>query len=409
MIITCPECGLQVSDKATSCPHCGFPLQHVPDKKRATRTTNRRRRLPNGFGQISEIKGRNLRNPFRAMVCVGKTDDGRPICKLLKPQAYFPTYNDAYTALVNYNKNPYDLEDSTTMRELYERWSSVYYANAGKSMTGSLRAAWAYCTEVYDMKVTDVKSRHLKQCILTGSKEIMGIKHPASYSTQTNMKILFNLMFDYAVEYELVDKNQARSFGMNSVIKKPKPTEPAHISFDEHEMEILWEHAHDVPYVDMLLIQCYSGWRPQELALIKLENVNLEKWSFSGGIKTAAGRDRLVPIHPKIRPLVVNKYNEAMALSSIYLFNYVNERAKDNFFTYTRYRRCFDDIIERLNLNPKHLPHDGRKTFVTLAKKYNVDEYAIKYIVGHAISDITESVYTDRNIDWLASEMQKIK
>ncbi|MEQ2827819.1 MAG: zinc-ribbon domain-containing protein [Anaerobutyricum hallii] len=25
-LIKCPECELQVSDKALSCPHCGFPL-----------------------------------------------------------------------------------------------------------------------------------------------------------------------------------------------------------------------------------------------------------------------------------------------------------------------------------------------------------------------------------------------
>ena len=27
MLIKCPECDLQVSDKATFCPHCGYPLQ----------------------------------------------------------------------------------------------------------------------------------------------------------------------------------------------------------------------------------------------------------------------------------------------------------------------------------------------------------------------------------------------
>lgn len=44
-----------------------------------------------------------------------------------------------------------------------------------------------------------------------------------------------------------------------------------------------------------------------------------------------------------------------------------------------------------------------------MAKKYNVDEYAIKYIVGHSISDITEKVYTERKSDWLKSEIEKIK
>lgn len=47
--------------------------------------------------------------------------------------------------------------------------------------------------------------------------------------------------------------------------------------------------------------------------------------------------------------------------------------------------------------------------FVTMAKKYSVDEYAIKYIVGHAINDITEKVYTKREIEWLKTEIEKIK
>ena len=46
--------------------------------------------------------------------------------------------------------------------------------------------------------------------------------------------------------------------------------------------------------------------------------------------------------------------------------------------------------------------------FITTAKKYNVDEYAIKYMVGHAIYAIKERVYTKRDIDWLASEVDKI-
>ena len=107
MLIKCPECELQVSDKAISCPHCGYPMTPEEKQKRRPRQ-NRRKRLPNGFGQITEIKGKGLRKPFRAMVTVRKTKEGKPIAKLLKPESYFETYNDAYAALVEYNRNPYD-------------------------------------------------------------------------------------------------------------------------------------------------------------------------------------------------------------------------------------------------------------------------------------------------------------
>ena len=44
-----------------------------------------------------------------------------------------------------------------------------------------------------------------------------------------------------------------------------------------------------------------------------------------------------------------------------------------------------------------------------MAKKYKVDEYAIKYMVGHQITDITEKVYTRREFAWLREEIEKIK
>lgn len=56
-----------------------------------------------------------------------------------------------------------------------------------------------------------------------------------------------------------------------------------------------------------------------------------------------------------------------------------------------------------------HKPHDPRKTFVTMCKMAGVDEYAVKYMVGHTISDITESIYTDRSVDWLAKELAKVR
>ena len=61
-----------------------------------------------------------------------------------------------------------------------------------------------------------------------------------------------------------------------------------------------------------------------------------------------------------------------------------------------------------IGLSERHRPHDPRKTFITLAKAAEVNEYAIKYMVGHAISDLTEKVYTERDPEWLRTEINKI-
>ena len=174
-------------------------------------------------------------------------------------------------------------------------------------------------------------------------------------------------------------------------------------------MEILWGAAGTNIYIDIILIQCYSGWRASELIKLELSKVNLEEQTFRGGSKTNAGKDRIVPIHHLIYPLVEKRYREAKRLNSPRLFNIQTfVEGGFSFIYYELYARQFKVIINRLALDPRHHTHDCRKTFVTMAKRANVDEYAIKRIIGHQIADLTERVYTDRSIDWLRSEIEKI-
>ncbi len=409
MLIKCPECELQVSDKAMSCPHCGYPMQASAKTRKSRGNRSKRRRLPNGFGQISEIKNRNLRNPFRAMVTVGKDENGRPICKPLKPESYFATYNDAYQALVEYNKNPYDLQPAITMEELYEQWLPVYEKTV--SDTKPMESAWAYCSGVYRMRVMDVRARHVKGCMEEGTAVVRGVRQTPNATMKNKIKTLFNQMLDYALEYELVDRNYSRTFKLtDETIKEIQTVKKEHIAFTDGEMELLWSALGEMPGIDILLIQCYSGWRPQELGLLELKNIDLENWTFRGGMKTDAGTDRTVPIHSRIRNLVQAKYKQAEELGSEYLLNWtVTGRGRHNLkLTYPRYQHAFEKIVEELKLNPDHRPHDGRTHFVTSCKRYGVDEYAIKYMVGHKISDITEKVYTKRKFEWLKQEIEKI-
>lgn len=410
MLIRCQECELQVSDKALSCPHCGYPMRQN-NEPRPQRKSNKRRRLPNGFGQISEIKNQNLRKPFRAMITVGKTPTGRPICKPLKPESFFETYNDAYMALVEYNKNPYDLSPSITVKELYEKWTEEYFKRLkSDSAIRTIKASWNYCSSVYDMRAVDIRARHVKGCMTDGVVIHKGIERHPSPNIQTRIKSMFNMMFDYAVEYDLVDKNCARMFNIpNEINEEKQKAYIGHLPFSDEEMQLLWDSVNDVRYVDVVLIQCYSGWRPQELGLLLLENVDLINWTFKGGMKTSAGTDRIVPIHPRIRHLVTARYKEAERMDSKYLINCTDTARNDKKLTYEKYQMRFYKIRDQLRLGSQHKPHDGRVRFVTMAKRYGVDEYAIKYMIGHAIQDMTERVYTQREVSWLHEEMKKIK
>lgn len=407
MLIKCPECELQVSDKALACPHCGMPLQKDAKRKYIKKS---RMRLPNGFGQITEIKGKRLRKPFRAMVTVRKDEFGRPVQKLLKPEAYFETYNQAYEALVAYNKNPYDLDDDITVEELYERWTTAYFQKIKVTSRRSTTSAWAYCGSLYKMRAKDLRPRHIKAVMEHGTANIRGETRKASADTKTRIKSMFNLMYDYAIEYELVMVNYARAFDVSDdILEEIKKSYRPHIPFTYEEMQKLWENI-NFPYVDVVLLQCYSGWRPQELGNILLENVDLDRWIFKGGMKTDAGIDRTVPIHEDIRPIVRKMYDQALSLGSEYLITCPDGMTHCNSvkFTYDKYKSRFATIRGALELNFEHRPHDCRMTFTTMCKYAKVDEYAIKYMIGHKINDITEATYTRRTYQWLQEEIKKI-
>lgn len=410
MLIQCPECELQVSDKAMACPHCGYPMKPTAKPRKPRNKNNKRRRLPNGFGQISEIKNRNLRKPFRAMITVGKNSVGRPICKPLKPESYFETYNDAYSALVEYNKNPYDLDSVMTVKDLYKRWSKEHFKTLKTANSVySVESAWKYCSAVYSMKVTELRARHIKGCVEDGVAMVRGKEQQPNANMKNKIKTLFNQMLDYAVEYELVDRNYARTFNLSDeTIKEITTVKNEHIAFTDYEMDLLWNNLTDDNYIDLIIIQCYSGWRPQELCLLETKNINIDNWTFTGGMKTDSGMDRNVPIHSRIQNLVKRRYDKAVVNGTPHLFTYPR-KGKNTNLTYNYYHKEFTKIKEELGLNPEHRPHDGRKHFVTMAKKYKVDEYAIKYMVGHKISDITEKIYTERESKWLREEIEKIK
>lgn len=388
MLTECPECQLQVSDKAVTCPHCGYPLKERPYSSLRP-STKKKPRLPNGFGQITKISNKNLRKPYRAMVTVGKTELGKPICKLLKPESYFETYNDAYKALMEYNKNPYDFGKDITIDELFNLYiQSSSYKKLTPHTQGIYKSIYKnHCTPVKNIMLSEFRLRDIRGC--TEGK---------TPSVQKFLRNVFLRIFDYAVQYEYIEKNIIRDFKLEDTFSVKKN----HIAFTKEEMHTLWDRSYMV-FVDWILIQCYTGMRPQELCQIKVADVDINGRIMYGGMKTKAGKNRAIPIHERIVELVKKNKENAEKCGCEYLICY-----KGSNISYAVYYKCFLKAMQTLEFNPDHRPHDPRKQFVTMAKEYNVDEYAIKRIVGHRIADITENIYTERDVKWLISEANKI-
>lgn len=408
-LITCPECGNNVSDKAYCCPHCGFPVNDQKQKQNNTkRRTSDRKRLPNGFGSITEIKNKNLREPFYVRITVGKTEYGKPILKPLRPKAYFATYNEAYAALITYHENPYQLDDFCTLQELYNRWSKRYFQELqNQSYERTIISAWSYLdARIKQQEVSTLDILTLRESINNAKRidEKGNILH-ASPNMQAKMKSMFNLMFDYAVEGKLMQVNIARQFSLKGIEGKiEKNRKVKNIITAEHE-KILWDNI-EYGCTRMILINIYSGWRPDELVKLRRADVDFDKMIITGGEKTDAGTNRHVPIHPNVLDLIKYYYDRTEGYEHLFFDAKYDYNSN---LTYDQYRHRFADVMRRYSWTD-YSPSCPRHTFATKAKEAQVNDIAVKLIMGHEIRDVTEKHYTHRDNDvWILEEVKKVK
>lgn len=359
-------------------------------------------RSPNGYGGISNLGG-NRRNPFRVRITTGWEYDentGRQK-QQYATLGYYPTRKAAMIALAKYNENPYDLDkNKITFGEMYAKWSAAAYAEIGEVAVRSYSAAFKKLSPLHDRKMRELKKNELQA--------VMDSLADYSESTQNNAKIVMSGIFGYCMENDLIDKDYSQFVK----IKPPKEKEEIHFPFEAEDVKLLWDNL-DLPIplrysakdirdtfpVDIILMMIYTGMRPSELLKLRTENINLEDRYMIGGLKTRAGKERIIPIHEKIYPLIKARYDAA----GEWLIPYKSDKPP----TLGQYRDyLFDPVMKKLNLD--HLPHDGRHTFATFADDYELKEYHIKLIMGHKIDDITKRIYTHPSPADLVEAVNKI-
>jgi len=407
-LISCPECKHTVSDKAFSCPGCGYPISgHFPqnavslptapdpDSLRTvsahrppsapTPVKRARKKLPNGYGSIKKLSGTRSR-PYAAYppspTLRAENTEG-PV--RIPAIGYFKDWYSAFDALSEFHRNPYNVRTrSLTFAKVYELFYRDKFGNTKRNLSVSSKYAYetAYknCSALHQLRFFDLRKQDMQdildQCTL-------------GYSSLCNLKKLFCQMYRYAMENDIVEKNYAQfvSIHQEDDTEKGEP-------FSDEELTLLWQHKND-PTVQMILIMIYSGFRIKAFETIEID---MEQGHLKGGVKTAAGKGRIVPIHPCIQPFVKNFEKHVPS------------------FRARTFRSCsFYPVLERLDIattrsGKKHTPHDCRHTFSWLCDKYGVDELSKHLLMGHSLGkDVEKAVYGHRTYEQLREELYKIQ
>lgn len=323
-------------------------------------------RLPNGFGAIVHMKNRKLRNPYLAKIYLGKDDDGKAIYKTI---GTYKTYVLAFEALSAANKLGLPPEDGVTFAELYERMykETLSVPINGKQLSKASVDGYRYAYKA-------VPHLHSKPFLSLTAPELQTAINASggSASKQTKIKLLFSKMYQYAEYLGMTDHNLA------DLLHVTAKSEPKRNPFTDEEIQAIWQMPR-TKWRDCTLIMLYTGMRVGELFTV--HDINLSY--FRAGLKTEAGINRIIPIHPEIREILIH----TLPLTG----------GSPNLIQHW-YRR---------NLKG-HTPHDCRRTFITRADECGMNPTACRQIVGHSSGDVHTVKYTLHHPEYLCQEMEKL-
>lgn len=334
----------------------------------------------NGSGTVVRYGG-NRRKPWVARITTGLVA-GKPQVRVIGSYA---ERAEAERALADYARSPYDVDGrKITMADLYERWARRA-KEQGRISTATLvacNAGYRHCELLHDIPYMSIRAHMMQDCV-----DGCG----GGYSSQGKIKNLFYHLDNYAMELDIINKRYS------DLVKTATAAPKEKIIFTSGEVAQLWRNK-GIDWVDSVLILLYSGWRINELLLMRNDSVNLETKVMCGGIKTRARRDRIVPIHSAILSLV----RARVARGGNYLIG--NDDAP---MEYRVYRRKFASVMALIEA--RHTPHDTRHTLRSWFDSVSAPLSCVNRIMGHTCGDIGLQTYTHKTIEDLRAAMEMIK
>ena len=342
-------------------------------------------RNPNGYGSVYKLKG-NRRRPYVAAVTVAIESDKQK----RKVLGYFTDSPSARKALAEYNDNPIMLQKiDLTLRQLYDEWSERKYRTVSRATADNYRAAWKYMEPLAKVKVRDIRTGAMQGIIDSTAQS-------KSRSTLEKIRALFGMLMDYAMQNDIVKKNYA------AYLELPSAQESTKDRFTDIELAAIEKAARDgVPFADCVLMMCYTGFRIAEFLSLNRFSYNKEDDTLTGGMKTEAGKDRVVPVHPKIKPYLM-KWLEKKGQTIIcrddgtpYTTNYFREQ-------------CYAPCVASLPVRPLK-PHECRHTFASLLDNTDASDKTKADLAGHKDHKMDRDVYIHKTLEELRAAIYKMK
>lgn len=373
----CIKCGKGIPDAAPYCCWCG--------KKQQTKNTRKNTKRGNGTGSV-------YRNGDKwvAAITKGYRIEGNKKKRIVVKKCGLKTKKEAIEYLATLAGRP-QREKDITWRALYELWLPTH--RAGKSTMDCYKSAEKYFAPLEFWKLKEIEIDDLQECL---------DDCPKGRRTKENMKALCGLMYKYAIPRGYAPLNLAQYLIMSGDHSEERE------SFNAEQLEAIRAACGKVPYADYIYCMCYLGFRPSEFLALDVSNYDAEEKTITGGAKTEAGKNRIVPISKKIQS-IISELAKGRSVGALFC------DSEGNAFSYDKFRTAYfypaiDAIgIDNPIINGKHKysPHTCRHTFATLMKRINAPDKDKMKLIGHASAEMLR-YYQDVNIEDLKKIINSI-
>ena len=323
-------------------------------------------KLQNGAGSIVclDRTGKKRRKPYAVRITTG-WKDGTQIRKYI---GYYETQQAALIALAEYHNGGINLDfNNITVNELFDEWiKRIEKKKLSESVLRTHNMAKSRFGSLGKKRVKDIRSAHWQTWL-----DSIDLKP----SSKGKVRSTIQQMLDFAVNNDIVNKNYAKNLDIEGKI------EPTGSIFTKEELDVLWDNADD-KHVRQILIMVYTGMRIGEMLAIHKDHIYFKYGYIIGGLKTKAGRDRVIPLHDKIIPLVKAQLGDN---------DWLIQSNRGTAMTYQNASTYYEKTFDRLGM--KHKPHDCRKTAVSIMHSAGIPMEVIRVIIGHSGKGVTEKVY----------------
>lgn len=415
MICINKRCRKEIGD-FKYCPYCGQNQKELKkNKKRA-----------NGTGSVYKRKD-NKKKPYTSSSSI----TGARISL-----GTFETKQEALQALAKYEAkyDKIDLEYGlVTVQYIYYRYILKDIEQLSESSKKNYLFAWNRLQPIHKINIVDLKTQQIQDVIdvylsehqqmnmkgellyigsrgekTTKNTGVPKMVKPLSKGTVKQMVILLGKIYKTALanDWAMKDYSEYVSYSHNT---RGNSTDSNRSRFSDVQLEYLFKSLNsDIGtdnYIDYIICMCYLNFRVTEFLSITPNQFHISNDNipyFQAGMKTEAGTNRIVPVHPKILSIVRNCLSRKG--STVFC-----DKTNGNALSYNKFRYHFDKNIKALGLSDDYTPHSCRRTFSTRLSASGASETDLIALMGHTSIEVDRKHYINQEVKTLYNSLTKME